>query len=318
MKLIFLLFFVFISTSTLTYCGIPLSKLTIKMIQNKKEISITMPPCELNKQSLKANLSPKLIFQFKQPLNTTQSKIIANSFDNIQNTNHYGLPFIYISHIINSKNKKGIFHKEALKLELITEQIIEMKFPLGKGKKTKETLVNSIKTYTGFIKAYLGNLEKEVVSQFLKYQKLLLQIKFAKRGEYTEESQKRIAINHQESSLKAELGRNINKAIFDMNKLSDNLDKKLDVIYMKNQKLKNNNKIYRNVLQKGKEINKLNKGNLQTQIEIDHLKIKNLFPEIQKCFHSKLNERIEKWLINEQNYDAVIDKLIYYISLLNK
>ena len=142
MKFFLLCIYLTFVTSTSDPKTISLAKLTVTPKNDDNRIKL--PSCEVDYESINDPASVKMIIIFNHALSDEQSELVKDIFTHIPRTFKYELPYIYVQK--TSTESRTIFQKEKLILHMVSKQKVELKFPLGKGKKEKEFFTKKIET----------------------------------------------------------------------------------------------------------------------------------------------------------------------------
>ena len=186
--LLLCIYFTFVS-STKDPKTISLAKLTITP-ENDNETRIKLPSCEVDYQSITDPASAKMIIIFNHALSEEQSALVKNAFVRIPNTNKYELPYIFVHK--TTTEQRTLFQKEKLVLHILSNQKVELKFPLGNGKKEKEIFTNKIESAAQTFKEELNALILEIHSYIDRDMNLKNELYKTKKRDVVQEMQKEI------------------------------------------------------------------------------------------------------------------------------
>jgi hypothetical protein len=202
MKFFLLCIYLTFVTSTSDPKKISLAKLTVTPKNDDNRIKL--PSCEVDYDSVNDPASVKMIIIFKHALSDEQSELVKDIFSHIPRTFKYELPYIYVQK--TSTESRTIFQKEKLVLHMVSKQKVELKFPLGKGKKEKEFFTKKIETASQALQKEFYTFLREINTYIYRNTQLKSELIRTKRRDVVQDLQDEIegcenTINKEKATL---------------------------------------------------------------------------------------------------------------------
>ena len=298
------IYFTFV-TSTSDPKPITLAKLTVTPKNDDNRIKL--PSCEVDYESVNDPASVKMIIIFKHALSNEQSELVKDIFNPIPRTFKYELPYIYVQK--TSTESRTVFQKEKLILHMVSKQKVELKFPLGKGKKEKEFFTRNIETKSQALQKEFYTFLREINTYIYRNTQLKSEWIRTKKRDVVQDMQDEIeGCDNKIDREKATLNEMVEE--------HNNIQRKIKKLHrewreaaVEKEKKEFEFNMFKELLNYYKRIGNVSASRARGEIEQRYSYVGKMHKEIKDYLLDDINKRFEEYY-QEGDYDSILELLL--------